>query len=386
MVEVVEDHLTSTPSTNLDQPPPTSRMLRFAIFALMVVAVSCGESSGPGAPSARVFPLVDSLFVGDTVQPGGFNLAYIDENGVSLPATTIRWRSLSPAIATIDSLNGRVVGIGRGNAVIEGTTRGVTGRALVVVSRSLDVTLLLDTIYMMPGDTFTAPVDVRRKGGSPPAVRFAPSPNPSVYTIDTVTGRITAVAQGLATRLVARADTIADTGAVEVVVLTDTIGGKGFFTLFGSITRQARTLARAQNYERQGGSQAFRINSYITAGGVTIENVVVTLLAPLTAAGVQPIDSITPNEAFFSASDPICRPARPWALWSTRTSNVELEAVSRPGGTISIARIVTVANGSAISGSFRFDARRTDFYGDPLGTVAVRGTFVAPLITGQRIC
>src|SRR5688572_26261091 len=216
---------------------------------MLALAAACGEGTGPGAPSARVFPLVDSLFIGDTVPPGGFNLAYTDADGTTLPATTIRWRSLSPSIAAIDSLTGRVVALARGNAVIEGTTRGVTGRALVV-ARSLDLTLLLDTIYMMPGDTFTVPVDVRRKGGSPPAVRFAPSPNPSVYTVDTVTGTVTAVAQGLATRLVARADTVADTGAVEVVVLTDTIGGKGFFTLYGSFTRQARTLARAQNYER----------------------------------------------------------------------------------------------------------------------------------------
>jgi hypothetical protein len=360
--------------------------MRQLFLMTLMVALACGEGTSPGAPSARVFPLVDSLFVGDTVPPGGLNAAYIDANGVSVPATTVRWRSLSPSIATIDSVSGRVVALARGSAVIEGTTRGVTGRALIVVSRALDLTLLLDTIYMMPGDTFTVPVDVRRKGGSPPAVRFAPSPNLSVYRIDTVTGTVTAVAQGLATRLVARADTVADTGAVEVVVLTDTIGGKGFFTLYGSFGRQARTLARAQNYERLGGTQVFRLNAFITAGGVIVENVVVTLLSPLSAAGVFPIDSISPGEAFFSASDPVCRPVRPWGLWSTRTSNLELEAVSRPGGTISIARIVTVANGAAISGSFRFDARRTDFYDDSLATVAVRGTFVAPLIANQRIC
>lgn len=363
-------------------------MSRFTPVALMVIAAvaACGDGTSPGTPSARVFPLVDSVFVGDTVPPGGFNVAYIDANGASVPATTVRWRSLSPAIVAVDSITGRVVALARGNAVIEGTTRGVTGRALVVVSRELELTLLLDTIYMMPGDTFTVPVDVRRKGGSPPAVRFAPSPNPSVYTIDTTTGKVTAVAQGLATRLVARADTVADSGAVEVVVLTDTIGGKAFFTVMGSVTRQARSLARAQHYEKTGGAQAFRLNSYITAGSVVIENVVITLLSPLSAAGVFPVDSISPTEAFFSASDPVCRPPRPWALWSQRTASAEVEAVSRPGGSIAIARIVTVAHGSAISGSYRFEARRTDFYNDPSATVAVRGTFVAPLITETRIC
>jgi hypothetical protein len=51
-----------------------------------------------------------------------------------------------------------------------------------------------------------------------------------------------------------------------------------------------------------------------------------------------------------------------------------------------VTRIVTVTGGLAISGRFRFDAQRTDFYFNPLGVVPVRGTFVAPLITDLRPC
>jgi len=82
----------------------------------------------------------------------------------------------------------------------------------------------------------------------------------------------------------------------------------------------------------------------------------------------------------------VCRPARPWGLWSTRTSTVDIAAVSRMGGTFSVARVVTIPHGLAISGSYRFDAKRTDFYSDPLSGLPVRGTFVAPVITDLRTC
>ena len=71
---------------------------------------------------------------------------------------------------------------------------------------------------------------------------------------------------------------------------------------------------------------------------------------------------------------------------STRPAGPDVTALSRDGGTITVTRIVTVTGGLAISGRFRFDAQRTDFYFNPLGVVPVRGTFVAPLITDLRPC
>lgn len=357
------------------------------LFPLLLVVVACSDSSDPGGvPTLTLLPLLDSIFVGDTLQAGNFTAVYRDAAGQVQPTPVLRWFSGAPAVLTVDSLTGRTAAVGRGAGIVEArVSNGPAGRALVIVSRSLDVALLLDTVYLMPGDTFTVPVSVVRQGGSPPPVRFATSINPAVYTIDTVTGRITAVASGSPTRLVARADTVADTGAVEVVVLSDTIGGKGFFTVLGTVIRRANAVARAVNYRRQGDTLTFRLNLSISGGGQALENVVVTLRAPVTAPGTFTIDSITPTEAFGTGSDFICRPTRPWSLWSSRSASLEVSALSY-SGTIGVARLDTVANGLAISGSFWFDARRTDFYDDPLGRLPVRGTFVAPLITDVRPC
>jgi hypothetical protein len=353
---------------------------------LTLLALSCSDSSDPGGVATLTLtPLVDTVFVGDTLAPGTFTAVYRDAAGQVQPTPTLRWYSGAPSVVTVDSVSGRVVALGRGSGTVEARAGTTVGRAFVVVNRTLEVALLLDTIYLMPGDTFTVPVSVGRRGGSPPPVRFAPSINPAVYTIDTITGLITAAAGGAATRLVARADTVADTGAVEVVVLTDTVGGKGYFTVLGSVIRRARAVARAVNYRRQGDTLTFRLNLSISAGAQVVENVVVTLRAPVTAAGTFAIDSITATEAFGSGSDFVCRPTRPWSLWSARATTLDLTALSFAGA-LGVARVTTVANGQAISGSLVFEARRTDYYTEPSGRLPVRATFVAPLIADDRPC
>jgi hypothetical protein len=360
-------------------------MRRFSVFALFLVALSCSEDVGPvPTPTLTLSPLLDSIFTSDTLPAGSFTAVYRDAAGQVHPTPTLRWRSATPSLLAVDSTTGRVIALGRGAGVVEAAAGSAVGQALVVVSHALDLSLLVDTIFLMPGDTFTVPVGVVRRGGSPPPVRFTPSVNPAIYTIDTVTGTITAVAGGPPTRLIARADTVADTGAVEVVVLSDTLGGKGFFTVLGTVIRRARAVARAVNYRRQGDTLTFRLNLSISSGAQVVENVVLTLRAPVTAAGTFTIDSITPAEAFGSGSDFICRPARPWSLWSARGAT-DLVALSRTGS-IGVARVSAVTNGQAISGSFVFEARRTDFYDELLGRLPVRGTFVAPLIADNRPC
>ncbi len=355
------------------------------LLLILGLVLACGDDSGPsGTPTLTVNPLLDSVFVGDTVIAGSLVAVYRDAAGQVQPAPTLRWRSATPSVLTVDSLSGRTIALARGNGVVEAVASGVTGQALVVVSNTLDISLLVDTVFLMPGDTFTVSVNVVRRGGSPPPVRFAASINPAIYTIDTVTGRVTAVAGGAATRLIARADTVADTGAVAVVVLSDTLGGRGFFTVLGTVTRRTSAVARAVNYRRQGDTLSFRLNLSISSGGQVVENVVVTLRAPVTAPGTFVVDSITPAEAFGTGSDFVCRPTRPWGLWSAR-GTTDLVALSH-AGSIGVTQVTAVANGQAISGSFFFESRRTDFYDDPLGRLAVRATFVAPLIADNRPC
>lgn len=361
-------------------------MRRYLLLAAAFLTLGCSDSNDSGGmPTLNVNPLLDSVFVGDTIAAGSLVAVYRDANGQVQPAPGLRWRSATPTVLSVDSASGRTIALARGNGVVEAATGdGTAGQAAVVVSNSLDIALLVDTVYLMPGDTFTVPVSVLRRGGSPPPVRFAPSVNPGVYTIDTITGRITAVATGSPTRLVARADTVADTGGIRVMTLSDTLGGRGFFTVLGAVTRRAGAVARAVNYRRQGDTLSFRLTFSISSGGQVVENVVVTLRQPVTAQGTFAVDSITPAEAFGTGSDFICRPTRPWGLWSIRTP-VDLVALSY-AGTIGINQVTTVANGQAISGSFFIDTRHSDYYGDPLARLALRGTFVAPLIADNRPC
>ncbi len=357
------------------------------VAAATAAALACGDSGGPAAtPRLLVRPVLDSIFVGDTLPPGSWTVTYIDAAGDTQPTGPVSWSSGAPAVATVEATTGRAVGVTDGEAVIFAEANGVTGAALLVVSRTLAVSLLLDTLYLMPGDTITVPVAVLRKGAAAPAPRFAPSLNGAIYTVDTVTGLLTAVSPGGPVRFVVRADTVADTGAVEVRLPADTSPGRGYFTALGTVIRRSGAQARAVNYRRTGDTTTFRLNLGIPTTAGAIENVIVTLRDSVGAAGTFAIDSLSPAEAFGTGADPICRPPRPWALWSTRTTNPTLTALSRRGGAVTVTQVRTVTGGLAISGRFVFDAQRADFYDDPLGRLPLRGTFVAPLVSDTRPC
>jgi len=366
-------------------------MNRFALAAIaagLFVLAACGDGSGPAPqPVVIVTPILDSLFVGDTLAPK--TVTYLDAAGDTQPTGPVRWLSGSPSVFTVDSVSGIVVGTGAGIGLLYARANGVTGQALLVVSRPLEIRLLLDTIYQMPGDTFTVPVEVLVKSGPAPTVWFTALAN-AVFAIDSTTGRDSAKAVGGPLTFIAHAasatDTGADTGAVEVVLLSDTTGGKAYFTVLGTAIRRTRAGVRGVNYKRQGDSLTFRLNANVAVGTINVENVILTVRTPVIVPFTFAIDSISPLEAFGAGNDFVCRPARPWGLWSFRTSTTTITALSRPGGTLRINRIVPLTNGFAISGSFSFLALRTDLYDDPLGVLPVRGTFVAPLIADNRPC
>ena len=54
-------------------------------------------------------------------------------------------------------------------------------------------TLLLDTVYVMPGDSLDVPVVVLKSSAPSPVVWFEAPASNGVYTIDSVTGRLTDV-------------------------------------------------------------------------------------------------------------------------------------------------------------------------------------------------
>lgn len=357
---------------------------------LLALLAACGDGGGPARrPVVLVDPLLDSIFVGDTILPGALTVTYLDAAGDTQPTGPVTWGTTNAAVFTVDAATGRVVGQGRGAAVLIAVANGDTGNALVVVSDSLDLTLLLDTIYLQQGDTLTIPVQALHAGGGAPTVWFSPSQTPGVFTVDS-SGRITANGGGGPLPYVAHAasgaDTVADTGMVEVVTLTDTLGGKGYFSVLGTVIRRTRASVRGVNYKRQGDTLTFRLNFSVSVGTSNVENVVLTARTPVSVPGVFAIDSISPGEAFGAGNDFVCRPARAWGLWSLRTASLTLTALSRPGGSLRIAQVVPINHGMAISGVFTLPTQRVDLYADPDGGLPVRGTFVAPLVSDLRPC
>lgn len=365
--------------------PMRRRRATFAVLAGLALAAACGDNGPSLGPQVVIAPILDSLFVGDTL--AARTARYFDANGDSQATGPVRWSSSAPAVLKVDSVTGVIVGMGPGVAVLAARANGISGAALLVVSRLLDLSLLLDTIYLMPGDTLTVPVSVRDQDGVPPPVWFSAATN-AVFAIDSASGRITATAAGGPLPFTAHADTVSASGVVEVVQLSDTIGGKGAFTILGTVIRRARAGARGVNYRRQGDTATFRIALNVAGGGGggTVENVVITLRDSVAIPRQDAIDSISLTEAFGSSADFLCRPTRSYGVWSIQTQP-PLTALSRHGGTIAVTQVVSVAHGRAVSGRFSFTAQRVDYYGNPLAALPIRGTFVAPLIAdNSRRC
>ena len=360
--------------------------MRRLLWCVVAAAAACGDGSGPsGSPRLLVKPVLDSLFVGDTGVT--HTVIFFDAAGDTATPGPVRWSSLTPAVFTVDSTSGKITAVGRGIAILVGTASGVSGRALVVVSDTLQVTALLDTIYLLPADTITIPVAVLRRGGSPPAPAFAPSPNGAVYTIDTLSGLVTSVASGGPVRFVVRAGGLADTGAI-VVRAPDTASAnsRSFFSVTGTANRRSGGLANAINYAQRGGTPGFQLRAYSASGGSLLDNVLFTTLSAVDSAVPFVLDSISPTEAFGQGADPLCQPPRAWASWTTYSVSPSVTGLSRHTGLLTITKVVSAPGGTAVSGRFQFRAQRTDMYGDALGVVTVLGTFVAPLYSNQTAC
>lgn len=369
--------------------------MKRVIFVLgMALALTgaggCGTGSGPSSLSqVIVSPVLDSLFVGDTLAP--LSVTYLGDNGQPQNPGSITWQTNVPTVISIDPASGKITALKAGLALALATAHGITGGALIVVSRSLQISLLLDTLDLMPGDTITVPVSVAHQVAGVPTVWFKPvGGTNAVFTIDSASGKDSAKATGGPLLFQAFAalgpDTVADTGAVRVVSLSDTTGGIAAYTLHGTVVRSVNVAAQATNYARAGDTLTFRLRAFLAQGTVTAEAVVVTIRTPLNAPASLAIDSISQNEALGAGSDPVCRPPRNWASWSTIATSTPIIGLSRHAGTITVTQVVPVTGGFAISGRFFFYAQRTDFYTDPLGVLPIRGTFVAPLTSTTGRC
>jgi hypothetical protein len=374
------------------------------LFALSLAAAAaafaCVSLSDSGGQLLFVVaPVLDSVFVGDTLPARS---VYLDDGaGHHTNPGPFVWRISPTSVATIDT-SGRIVGVSKGSAlVIAARPDSIKSAAVVIVSRPLEMTLLMDTIYVMPGDTITVPLAIVQKTPAATTLRFDTSATPSVYTIDSVSGLVTAHGDGVV-RYVAHltngTNSVADTGAVVVMSLTDTTGnGRSFMTAFGTAIRHQSGGALALNYTRLNGKLGFRLVDSLTTTALD-ERVVITLPDSVLAVGTFQIYAISLEEATtrFGTIDPICNPKRRWAFWASIPSDPNLRAIvayshgtptDSVAGSLSITQYTTaVGGGWIISGRYLFRAQRRDLYGDPLGSETIRGTFVAPLRERQTTC
>ena len=379
-------------------PLHLGRMKRYLFawsLAAAAAAFACVSLSDSGGQRLFVVaPVLDSVFVGDTLPPRAAFLQ--DGAGNHFDPGPFQWSINPTSVATIDA-SGKIAGKGKGAALVVATRPdSIASGAVVIVSRPLEMTLLLDTLFLMPGDTITVPLAIVQKTPAATTLRFDSSGTPSVYTIDTTgptAGLLTAHATGGPLRYVARltngTDSIADTGAVVVMSLTDTSAdGKFYMTAFGTGIRHQSGGAFAEHYPKPNGKLAFRLVDSLTRNAAK-DSVLITLRDSILAPGTFEIDSISPVEAttFIGPLDPYCSPKRPWAVWSSRPiGNRPIFAYSHGTPTDSVAGqliitqyVTPLGGGAIISGRYLFRAWRLDLYGDPLGAETIRGTFVVPL-------
>ena len=373
----------------------------FALSLAVATAAACDLSpSSPLLPYLTVTPILDSLFVGDSLAPRAVTL--YDENLNAKNPGPVTWTVDPDTIATVDAA-GEIHGLKKGAAVLTAHAAGFTAPALVIVSRRLDLALLMDTVYLMPRDTFTIPLAIKKKDAAAlDTVWFDSSPSRAVYTIDTASGLVTAIATSGYIPYVAHvktsADAMADTGMVRVMQLTDTTGGRFYMTIVGTAIRHEGGPARAMNYTQLNYTkQAFRLVDSLITDMTLYDKLYITLPHSVTDTLTANIDPITPDEARPSGGqlDPFCNPPRPWGLWlnipfrpvpGIEALSHQRTDTSAHAGQLSITQYVPVPGGYAISGRYLFTAQRLDLYSDTLGLLTIRGTFVMPLVLNDALC
>jgi len=357
-----------------------------SILALLGIAAlaACGDLGvGSGRGALQLSPVLDSLFVGDRLP--ALHVTYIAPGGSPASPGPVMWATSDSSVAQIDALSGAITGRKRGSAVITAQAQGLTGGALVVVSDTLDITLLLDTVYVMPGDTMTVPVVVLKSNNPPPATVWFTAPSNSAYSIDSA-GHIRGLAPGGPNPYIVHADSLTDTGAVYVMNPTDTTGGNIFYSVRGTAITHVGGPARAANFVATSGRQAFQLIGTYVKNGVNTQRVQITRPDSVIGVGAYAIDSLSPAEDAASSTAPpaTCAAPRPWAEWFALTAGIG--SYSRRGGTLVIMQIDSVPGGQVISGHFTFTAQRTDLYTDPLGVLSITGSFVAPLVSSTTVC
>lgn len=131
------------------------------IGALCAVCVTaCSEETGPnisGVPDldikqVRVSPVLDTLFVADTLRPTDrlqMHAEVLGRLGTPISGATVAWSSSNPEVATVTE-DGMVIPVGYGTTTVSASASAI-GKATIVVmpaARSVVITPASDTIFV----------------------------------------------------------------------------------------------------------------------------------------------------------------------------------------------------------------------------------------------
>ncbi len=103
------------------------------LCGLFLILASCKGSDGVAplvATTLAVSTAPTSVTVNGTAQASGI---VKDQNGNPLTGQTIRWSSLNPSVASVDSITGVIKGLAAGTATIQGKSGAITGTGTVLV-------------------------------------------------------------------------------------------------------------------------------------------------------------------------------------------------------------------------------------------------------------
>lgn len=348
---------------------------RLALLGAVAAFAACGEDSVIDEIVVRieVAPELDSVAVGEISSRISATAFNVRDKQIADPLLT--WRSDQPFIASVDSLTGAVTGVALGVAAITAAAGAISDTAEVIVVPNLTLTLLLDTILLAAGDTFTIPVDLVARGQmAPPPIAFSGGAG-AIATIDAATGLVTAVGTGTVGFTVT-ADTLMAIGAVEVREIPDTTFGLAYVRVSGGgINLRGRLASRAFNHPTDDGRSIFQIPMNASLS----QQVAIVLIDSLSGPSTRSITQLPPTARQPSA-DAVCFPVESFAFYRDVSGAVEVSAFSQPaGGAITVTSVRATLGGRAISG--RFDIRlQRDGVAGSAGAVTAVGTFVVPLL------
>ena len=356
--------------------PVTYNSIRRVFATLLLSGVAaCGDDGGVAEVPVRVelTPDRDSLVVGEVATP--FVAQAFNARDEPIPGALFTWRSDQPSIAAVDSLTGRVIAVARGVAAITARTGLVADTSEVFVIAPVSLSLPLDTVILVPGDTFSVPVILQvAGGGAPPPVIFGGG-NASVASVDPSSGLVTAIGEGVVA-FTAQADTVAVRGGIEVRSVTDTLNGTFYLGLSRALDRRGRFASRGFNHPTDDGGTAIQL---VADGADGLRRMAFLLTDSLSGTRIDTVGTLAPSD-LDPGQDPVCLPPTSWVFYRDDSGSPSAVALSLGGGTVRFTSVAPIPGGWAVSGRLQATLQLTDVAGAP-GRVSAIATFAVPVVS-----